>query len=176
VSKRDSEDTLYVNHVGDSLSGLSESPKRFTWFGKLPYTVLTNRALEPIDWGVYAVIALHARKCEPVMVGSRLIARILNVSQMTVVRSLKRLEAGREIIRSGGKGQRTTYEFTSCCFKHVDNRGNGEIRVTGYSGVPIHAGAVPESVPPVKSAPRKWREQQAAAKVSARRSPLQSVT
>lgn len=152
-----SVDTLYVSHVSDSLLMESEPSRRLTWFAKTPWLLLRDREkLELIDLWVYAVMALRARKCVPLSIGNRLIGRVLAISQRTVSRSIDRLvKQGHLIRREGKRGQRTVYEFTSWVFKHVDRREDGEVRVTQYSGVPIHAGMVPEPVSKPRRLPKK---------------------
>jgi hypothetical protein len=115
--------------------------------------------LKWIDRTVFGMIALgvpkNKHKYDPVMVGARWIGKALGISHTTVNRSIRRLIKFGHLTRTGVRGQRTTYEFTSWVFREVDRRGDGEIRVTGASGVPLNVGIVPDSVAPVKRVPKK---------------------
>jgi len=109
--------------------------------------VLTAKDINWTEKVIYGMIALRARKCEPVSVGMRLIAEELGCGKSTVARSVANLVKFGHMIRvDARRGQRARYEFASWVFKHVDRRGDGEVRVTGYSGVPAHVGVVPEPV------------------------------
>jgi DNA-binding transcriptional MocR family regulator len=128
----------------------------------MPYKVLVASELEWVDKVVYGMLALTARKCKPVSVGVRLIAKELGCGKSTVSRSIGNLVREGFLIKTGGRGERAKYELTSWVFKHVDRRDEGEVRVTQASGVPIHCGTVPAPSRPIKSAPKGWRAKQAA--------------
>jgi hypothetical protein len=138
--------------LADSLSDKSESATRLTeWWGKMPESVLRDTRLRAIDVRVFGMIALGAPKKrgapKPVTVGTRSIAEAIGVSQSVVARSVRRLIATEHLlVRPSVRGKRAVYEFVSTAFLFVERRGNGEVLLTGYSGVPKHVGIVPDPV------------------------------
>lgn len=155
-----SEYSVRESRMGDSLPSKSESSKvnhfRQEKWAKMPASVLKDRRLSANDISVFGMIVIdrsykRSGAPKPVSVGTRKIAQALGMSQATVSRAVKHLvECGHLRKRYAKRGARGVYEFASDVFLHVERRKDGVILVTGYSGVPKHAGVVPEPTQPVR--------------------------
>lgn len=97
---------------------LRDRPDLKSRFSALPWTVLTDRNLKPMDWGVYCCLSARAFKGDSVSIGLRWIADSLGIGRMTAKRSLDRLlRAGHVEVRAEGSGSRASvYRLTSAVF------------------------------------------------------------
>ena len=163
-----SDNALYVSHPDETLSEKTVSPRRDTWWGRVPASVNRDLRLKDADIRVLVEVSLHARhkrggEPRPVQIGIRYIAESIGKSPAAVARSLDRLIGAGHLIReAASKGKRSQYLFTSPAFLKRDNRGDGVVVQTGYSGVPKHVGKVPEVERPVSLPKRLKREAKSA--------------
>ena len=113
---------------------LQDRPDRDFRYSALPWSVIVDRKLEPVDWGVYACMAARAFKVDTLRMGTRWVAESLGIkkgrAQASIVRLVKR---GHVNITEKARGSRPpVYRLTSTIFAKrqkvivSDKQGNRE--------------------------------------------------
>lgn len=105
--------------------------KNYRW-SALVWSVLVDRSLEPVDWGVFACFGSREFKTDTLQLGTRWIANVLGVKKDRVQDSIRRLVAAQhvEIVVERRGSRSPVYRLTSPVFAKrqkiivQDKRGN----------------------------------------------------
>lgn len=97
---------------------LQDRPDKNSRYSALIWSVLVDRALEPIDWGVFSCLASRAFETDTIQMASRWIADTLHIKKGRVQASFARLLAAGHIeIEVPARGSRAAvYRLTSPVF------------------------------------------------------------
>ena len=113
---------------------LPDRPDRDFRWSDMPWSVLVDRNLVPVDWGVYGCMASRTFKVDTFQMGTRWIAESLGIkkkrAQASVVRLVKNGHV--EVIRAAKGSAAPVYRLTSSIFAKrqkvivSDKQGNRE--------------------------------------------------
>jgi hypothetical protein len=97
---------------------LQDRPDKAFRYSALVWDVLTNRKLEPVDWGVYACLAARAFSSDTFQMGTRWIAGSLGIKKGRTQASIGRLIAQRhvEIVKPSCGSRPPVYRLISTVF------------------------------------------------------------
>jgi hypothetical protein len=122
--------SLYVDHTGEPLVGHTGDPLRPWKYARVPWEVVCDARLKPLDVRVYCMISGPTYQGATSKVGTRKIASCIHVSRRLVVESIHRLEECRHLQRCNrGRGKRETYFLASDVFSQKQRAGIDEVVV-----------------------------------------------
>jgi hypothetical protein len=111
--------SLYVDHTGEPLVDHTGEPLRAWNYARVPWEVVCDRRLKPLDIRVYCMISGPTFQATTAKVGTRRIADCVHASRRLVIgsirrRSIRRLEDCGHIKRGKPiRGRREVYVVTS---------------------------------------------------------------
>jgi len=123
--------SLYVDHTGEPQVDHTGEPLRAWRYARVPWEVVCDGRLKPVDVGVYCLISGPTYQGATSSVGTRRIASCIHVSRRLVVESIHRLEECGHLRRHNpGRGKRETYFVTSEVFSQKQRAGIEEVVVS----------------------------------------------
>jgi hypothetical protein len=120
--------SLYVDHTGEPRVDHTGEPLRAWNYARVPWEVVCDRRLKPLDIRVYCMISGGTFQAATAKVGTRRIADCAHASRRLVVASIRRLVDCGHIKRGRqGRGKRETYIVTSEVFGQKQRAGIEEV-------------------------------------------------
>jgi predicted transcriptional regulator len=120
--------SLYVDHTGEPQVDHTGEPVRAWNYARVPWEVVCDRRLKPLDIRVYCMISGPTFQATTARVGTRRIADCVHASRRLVIGSIRRLEDCGHIKRGREtRGKREMYIVTSGVFGQKQRAGIKEV-------------------------------------------------
>ena len=120
--------SLYVDHTGEPLVDHTGEPLRAWNYARVPWEVVCDRRLKPLDIRVYCMISGPTFQATTAKVGTRRIADCVHASRRLVIGRIRRLEDCGHIKRGKPiRGRREVYVVTSDVFGRKQRAGIEEV-------------------------------------------------